>query len=56
MMKKDLQKQKNMLDTLCQISHVLDCKYIRIFSFYIPKGEEADPYKDEVISKLKAIC
>ncbi len=47
------EKQKKMLDTLCQISHVLDCKYIRIFSFYIPKGEEADPYKDEVINKLK---
>lgn len=47
------EKQKTMLDTLCQISQLLDCKYIRIFSFYIPKGEEADPYKDEVIQKLK---
>jgi sugar phosphate isomerase/epimerase len=46
-------KQKVMLDTICQISNVLDCKYIRIFSFYIPKGENADTYKDEVISKLK---
>src|SRR3954470_6121620 len=47
------EKQKVMLDTLCQISHVLACKYIRIFSFYIPKGEDADQYKNEVISKLK---
>ena len=47
------EKQKKMLDTLCQISNLLDCKYIRIFSFYIPKGEDADQYKDEVISKLK---
>ncbi|MBV7509185.1 sugar phosphate isomerase/epimerase [Bacillus sp. sid0103] len=45
--------QKNMLDTLCQIANLLDCKYIRIFSFYIPKGEDADRYKVEVISKLK---
>ncbi len=46
-------RQKKMLDTLCQICHVLDCKYIRIFSFYILKGENTDPYKDEVINKLK---
>ncbi|WP_438349691.1 sugar phosphate isomerase/epimerase family protein [Paenibacillus sp. FA6] len=50
------EKQKLMLDTLCQISHVLDCKYIRIFSFYIPKGEEAERYTDEVISKLKTLA
>ncbi|MDP9579780.1 sugar phosphate isomerase/epimerase family protein [Priestia megaterium] len=47
------EKQKIMLDSLCQISNLLDCKYIRIFSFYIPKGEEADNYRDEVINKLK---
>jgi sugar phosphate isomerase/epimerase len=46
-------KQKLMLDTLCQISNLLDCKFIRIFSFYIPKDEDPDTYKDEVISKLK---
>lgn len=46
-------KQKNMLDRLCQISNLLNCNYIRIFSFYIPKGEDADNYRDEVISKLK---
>jgi sugar phosphate isomerase/epimerase len=46
-------KQKQMLDTLCQISNLLDCKYIRIFSFYIPKGEDADQYRSQVVSKLK---
>ena len=50
------EKQKVMLETLCQISNLLDCKYIRIFSFYIPKGEDADQYKDEVISKIKAFA
>lgn len=45
--------QKIMLDTLCQISNLLNCKYIRIFSFYIPKDEDADHYRDEVISKIK---
>ncbi|MBO0961614.1 sugar phosphate isomerase/epimerase [Neobacillus sp. MM2021_6] len=46
-------KQKLMLDTLCQISNLLDCQYIRIFSFYIPKGEDADQYRSEVVGKLK---
>jgi sugar phosphate isomerase/epimerase len=46
-------KQKLMLDTLCQISNLLDCQYIRIFSFYIPKGENADQYHDDVVRKLK---
>ena len=50
------EKQKVMLETLCQISNLLDCKYIRIFSFYIPKGEDVDQYKDEVISKIKAFA
>jgi sugar phosphate isomerase/epimerase len=46
-------KQKLMLDTLCQIANLLDCKYIRIFSFYIPKGDNADQYREEVVNKLK---
>ncbi len=32
----------------------LDSKYIRIFSFFIPSGEDASKYKDEVIERLKA--
>ncbi|NIK77141.1 sugar phosphate isomerase/epimerase [Paenibacillus castaneae] len=46
-------KQKLMLERLCHIAHLLNCKYIRIFSFYIPKGENADQYREAVISKLK---
>lgn len=47
------EKQKGMLEELCQISKLLDCKYIRIFSFYIPKGENPDGYRDAVVSKVK---
>ncbi|MEH7130953.1 sugar phosphate isomerase/epimerase family protein [Neobacillus drentensis] len=46
-------KQKLILDTLCQIANLLDCDYIRIFSFYIPKGDNPDQYREEVVSKLK---
>lgn len=46
-------KQLIQLDALCQICKVLDCKYIRMFSFYMPEGEKPEDYRDEVIEKLK---
>ena len=46
-------KQLAMLKTLCEISQLLNCQYIRTFSFYIPKEDNFDTYKDIVISKLK---
>lgn len=41
------------LENLCQICKIADCKYIRIFSFYIPEGDDPDSYHDVVIAKLK---
>lgn len=46
------EKQTQMLEVLCQISNILNCRFIRIFSFYIPKEEDADQFKEEVIHKL----
>lgn len=46
--------QKKVLETLCKACHILDCQYIRMFSFYIPEGDQADAYKDEVVKKIKA--
>jgi sugar phosphate isomerase/epimerase len=34
-----------------EIASVLGTKYIRMFSFYIPKGDDPGKYKDEVISR-----
>lgn len=47
------EKQLKQLDMLCQICKVLDCKYIRMFSFYIPEGEKPEDYRETVIEKLK---
>lgn len=47
------QKQLQQLETLCEICHLLDCRYIRMFSFYIPKGKNADDYREVVLDKLK---
>lgn len=41
------------LETLCEICKVLDCRYIRMFSFFIPEGKNADDYRDVVIEKLR---
>ena len=45
---------------LKQFEHVLDLanlfgtKYIRLFSFYIPKGEDPAKYRDEVMKRMAA--
>lgn len=46
-------KQKEDLYRLCKIANELDCKYIRIFSFYIPKGDDPMIHQDAVIKKIK---
>ncbi|HSP47680.1 MAG TPA: sugar phosphate isomerase/epimerase, partial [Clostridiaceae bacterium] len=45
-------KQQETLRNLCQICKLLETRYIRVFSFYIPKGENPDLYKEEVLKKL----
>lgn len=37
-------------------SEILDTKNIRMFSFFIPKGESATDYTDEVIARLNKMC
>lgn len=44
--------QLEQLDTLCRICNLADCKYIRMFSFWMPKGEDPDSYTDLVLEKL----
>ena len=47
------EKQVCLLEKLCEMAKILDCKYIRMFSFYMPKDKNPEDYKDEVIKKLK---
>lgn len=47
------EKQLVMLDTLCQIAALIDCKFIRIFSFFIKKELNYDDFEDAVVEKLK---
>lgn len=46
------EKQLNQLHTLCQMAKEVNCKYIRVFSFYIPEGDDFTKYTEKVIRKL----
>ncbi len=35
-----------------EIANILDCNNIRLFSFYMPEGENPENYKNEVIDRL----
>lgn len=43
-----LEKFKNTLE----LARILETKYIRLFSFYIPDGEEPKKYRDEVLKRM----
>lgn len=38
-----------------KIAQMLDCRFVRIFSFYIPKGTLPDTWRDRVIAQLYQI-
>ncbi len=42
--------------TTVEVAKVLGTKYIRMFSFYIPEGEDANQYTDEVIRRVGAMA
>lgn len=46
------EKQLAQLEELCKICKVLDCQYIRIFSFFVP-ADKADSYHDAVLAKMR---
>lgn len=48
-MEPHIEKLKNVIE----IAKVLDAKYIRMFSFFIPKEENPDDYRDEVMKRMR---
>lgn len=51
----DFDKHLEVLKHVIDIAEILGTKYIRIFSFYIPKGEKPEKYRDEVMRRMKAM-
>ncbi len=52
----DFESHIEKLKHTLEISDILGSKNIRIFSFYMPEGEDPDIYKDEVIERLGRMC
>ena len=46
------EKQLTQLAELVKICEVMDCKYIRMFSFFMPKNCDPQKYRDKVLEKL----
>ncbi|MBQ5747019.1 MAG: TIM barrel protein, partial [Clostridia bacterium] len=44
------------LEWVIKIAKTLETKYIRVFSFYIDKGDSLDAWRDEVISRMKKMA
>ena len=47
-----LQKFEHVLE----IAKILEAKYIRVFSFYIPKDKNPDEYTNEVVKRMTLLC
>lgn len=47
------ERQSAQLEQLCEICKLLNCRYIRIFSFFIPDGQDPDSCRDTVLEKLR---
>ncbi|MDD3947202.1 MAG: sugar phosphate isomerase/epimerase [Clostridia bacterium] len=47
------QKQLVKLAELVKIAELMDCKYIRIFSFLLPSYDDPAMYRDEVMKKMR---
>ncbi len=52
----DFDKHLELLRHVIKIAEILEAKYIRIFSFFIPKGEEPEKYRDEVMRRMTAMA
>ena len=48
------QRQVKQLEELCRICKVLDTRFIRMFSFYIPAGEDPADYREAVMDRMRA--
>lgn len=45
--------QLSQLENLCQICGLLNCRYIRVFSFFMPQGAAPEAYRDQVLTRLR---
>lgn len=49
----DFDEEKIKFVHTLEIAKILETKYIRMFSFFMPEGEDANSYREEVLSRWK---
>ena len=47
------QKQLVQLENLCKICNLTDCRYIRMFSFWMPAGLDPEQFRPKAVKKLR---
>ncbi len=52
----DFEAHKETLKHTLEIANILGAEHLRMFSFYIPKGKDPAPYKNEVIDRVGAMA
>jgi sugar phosphate isomerase/epimerase len=45
--------QLSQLDELCGVASMLETDHIRMFSFYVPRSDDADDYADAALAKIR---
>lgn len=49
----DFRNHFELFKHVVELAHILDTKYIRMFSFYIPSGHNPEDHKEEVFARIK---
>lgn len=52
----DFDEHLKLLEHVIEIAKILDTKYIRVFSFFIPKGDDPANYRDEVLRRMNKMA
>jgi sugar phosphate isomerase/epimerase len=52
----DFEEHLRRFDRALHVASVLDVPYIRIFSFFIPTGDDPDLYRDDVLKRMNALA
>ncbi len=52
----DFNQHLDLFRNTLEIAHILEAPYIRMFSFYIPKGEAPETCRDDVLERMSKLC
>ncbi len=52
----DFDRHLEKAEHAARLAHELDTRYVRIFSFFIPDGDDPDTHRDEVLRRMAALA